>query len=87
VSRPDVLVPYAAKDSGKLLVARAADVGTCYFCPQCNGPLTLKRSLVRVAHFAHRPSVHDGRCNVCRCAQSEWFPLAAPFRGSVNAEA
>lgn len=57
---PELLVPFAVDDEGRLYSPEGAEKGRNYFCPACQEPVIFKQGKIKVAHFAHKVG------NTCR---------------------
>jgi hypothetical protein len=53
---PELRVPFAVDDEGRLYSPVSAEKGRNYFCPACQEPVIFRQGEIRVAHFAHKVS-------------------------------
>ena len=57
---PELFVPFAVDNEGRLCSPETAEKGRSYFCPACHETVILKHGKIRRVHFAHKI---DGSCN------------------------
>lgn len=77
---PELLVPFAIDDEGRLYSPEGAEKGRNYLCPACQKPVIFKQGEIRVAHFAHNVSdtcsqetiVHKTAKLLVQKAVNEW---------------
>lgn len=54
---PELRVPFAIDDEGRLYSPETAEKGGNYLCPACQEPIIFKQGEIKVPHFAHKVSV------------------------------